>query len=73
MESIENFKNELVDEVKGYNSSDWYSLFVVLFLNSSGEEMDKLHSTIYNSLNDAFAIASIKKRYEMNEDHKRLW
>lgn len=71
--NIEDFKNPLVDELKSYTLSDWYSLFLVLFLNSSNENLDDLHESIMNGLNDAFAITSVKKRYESNEYHKRLW
>ena len=49
------------------------ALFVALFLNSTGKEMDDIHSNIVNAVNDSFAIVSVKKRYEMNETHKRIW
>ena len=71
--TIENFKNPLVDELKAYTLSDWYSLFLVLFFNSSNENLDDLYQQIHDGLNDAFAITSIKKRYELNEYHMRLW
>lgn len=71
--SIEDFKSDLIDELKAYNLSDWYSLFVILFLNSSGEKLDNLYEDIRNGLDDAFAITTVKKRYENNEWHERLW
>lgn len=71
--NIEDFNNPLVDELKSYTLSDWYSLFLVLFLNSSNEHLDDLYENIHDGLNDAFAITSVKKRYESNEYHKRLW
>ena len=73
MDNIEDYKNELIDEVKGYSTSDWYNLFVALFINSNNQEMDNIHSNIVNAANDAFSIISIKKIYENGENHKRIW
>lgn len=73
MDNIEDYKNGLIDEVKGYSISDWYNLFVALFINSNNQEMDNIHSNIVNAANDAFAIISVKKRYEKGENHKRIW
>ena len=42
-------------------------------LEAHGEEVDKIHSNVRNAIDDAFTIASVKKRYEENETHKRLW
>ena len=70
---IENYKNDLIEEVKKYTNIDWYNLFVSLFLNSNNEEMDNIHSNIVNAANDSFAIVSVKKRYELGENHKRIW
>ena len=71
--SIENFHNELVDVIKEYTETNWYELFLTLLYNCQNEEMDNLHTRILNSLNDAFAISSVKKKYENNETHKRIW
>ena len=71
--NMEDFKSEIIEEVKKYSGSEWYNLFLALFFNCSNEEMDELHTNILNSLNDAFAIVSTKKRYEYNEIHKRIW
>ena len=71
--NIEDFKHGLIDELKKYSDEDWYRLFLVIFLNSSNKELDNAHTKIINSLNDAFAISSVKKRYEKGEEHKRLW
>lgn len=73
MDNIEDYKNELIDEVKGYSISDWYNLFVALFINSNNQEMDNIYSNIANAADDAFSIISVKKRYENGEDHKRIW
>lgn len=72
-QNIEDYKNDLIEEVRKYSLIEWYNLFVTLFLNSTGQEMDDLHSNIVNAANDSFAIVSVKKRYEMNEIHKRIW
>ena len=71
--NIEAFKSDLIDALKSYTENDWYRLFLVVFLNSKNEELDNLHEKILNCLNDSFAISSIKKRYELGEEHKRLW
>lgn len=72
-QNIEDFKSDLIEEVKQYSIFDWYNLFVALFLNSENQEMDTIHSNIVNAANDSFAIVSVKKRYELGEIHKRLW
>lgn len=72
-ENIEDYKSDLIEEVKKYSLIDWYNLFVSLFLNSNNKEMDDIHSNIVNAVNDSFAIVSVKKRYELGEDHKRIW
>ena len=72
-ENIENYKSDLIEEVKQYSIIDWYNLFVSLFLNSNNKEMDDIHSNIVNAANDSFAIVSVKKRYELGENHKRIW
>lgn len=73
MENIEDYKSDLIEEVKKYSIIDWYNLFVSLFLNSNNKEMDDIHSNIVNAANDSFAIVSVKKRYELGENHKRIW
>ena len=73
MDNIEDYKNELIDEEKEYSISDWYNLFVALFINSNNQEMDNIYSNIANAADDAFSIISVKKRYENGEDHKRIW
>ena len=73
IENIEDYKSDLIEEVKKYSIIDWYNLFVALFLNSNNEEMDDIHSNIFNAVNDSFAIVSVKKRYELGENHKRIW
>ena len=72
-ENIEDYKSDLIEEVKKYSIIDWYNLFVALFLNSNNKEMDDIHSNIINAANDSFAIVSVKKRYELGENHKRIW
>lgn len=72
-QNIEDYKSDLIEEVKRYSIIDWYNLFVALFLNSNNKEMDDIHSNIVNAANDSFAIVSVKKRYELGEDHKRIW
>lgn len=72
-ENIEDYKSDLIEEVKKYSLIDWYNLFVSLFLNSNNKEMDDIHSNIVNAVNDSFAIVSVKKRYELGENHKRIW
>lgn len=72
-ENIEDYKSDLIEEVKKYSIIDWYNLFVSLFLNSNNKEMDDIHSNIVNAANDSFAIVSVKKRYELGENHKRIW
>lgn len=73
VKNIEDYKSDLIEEVKNYSIIDWYNLFVSLFLNSNNKEMDDIHSNIVNAANDSFAIVSVKKRYELGEDHKRIW
>lgn len=73
IENIEDYKSDLIEEVKKYSIVDWYNLFVSLFLNSNNKEMDDIHSNIVNAANDSFAIVSVKKRYELGENHKRIW
>ena len=73
IENIEDYKSDLIEEVKKYSIIDWYNLFVSLFLNSNNKEMDDIHSNIINAANDSFAIVSVKKRYELGENHKRIW
>lgn len=73
IENIEDYKSDLIKEVKKYSIIDWYNLFVALFLNSNNKEMDDIHSNIINAVNDSFAIVSVKKRYELGENHKRIW
>ena len=73
IENIEDYKSDLIEEVKKYSIIDWYNLFVALFLNSNNKEMDDIHSNIINAVNDSFAIISVKKRYELGENHKRIW
>ena len=72
-QNIEDYKSDLIEEVKKYSIIDWYNLFVSLFLNSNNKEMDDIHSNIVNAANDSFAIVSVKKRYELGENHKRIW
>lgn len=72
-ENIEDYKSDLIEDVKKYSIIDWYNLFVSLFLNSNNKEMDDIHSNIVNAVNDSFAIVSVKKRYELGENHKRIW
>lgn len=73
IENIEDYKSDLIEDVKKYSIIDWYNLFVSLFLNSNNKEMDDIHSNIVNAVNDSFAIVSVKKRYELGENHKRIW
>lgn len=73
IENIEDYKSDLIEEVKKYSIIDWYNLFVSLFLNSNNKEMDDIHANIVNAANDSFAIVSVKKRYELGENHKRIW
>ena len=73
IENIEDYKSDLIEEVKKYSITDWYNLFVSLFLNSNNKEMDDIHANIVNAANDSFAIVSVKKRYELGENHKRIW
>lgn len=73
VKNIEDYKSDLIEEVKNYSIIDWYNLFVSLFLNSNNKEMDDIHSNIVNAANDSFAIVSVKKRYELGENHKRIW
>ena len=58
-ENIEDYKSDLIEEVKKYSIIDWYNLFVALFLNSNNKEMDDIHSNIINAANDSFAIVSV--------------
>lgn len=71
--NIENFQSGLVNEIKEYTESNWYELFLTVLFNCQNEEMDDLHTKIINAANDAFAISSVKKRYENNETHKRIY
>ena len=59
--------------MRDFTEKDWYNLFVTIMLETHGEEVDKFHNNVRNAIDDAFAIASVKKRYEENETHKRLW
>lgn len=59
--------------MRSFSENDWYNIFVTILLDSHGEELEKFHSNVRNAIDDAFAITSVKKRYEENETHKRLW
>lgn len=59
--------------MRNFSENDWYNIFVTILLDSHGEELEKFHSNVRNAIDDAFAITSVKKRYEENETHKRLW
>lgn len=59
--------------MRDFTEKDWYNLFVTIMLEGHGDEVDKFHSNVRNAIDDAFAITSVKKRYEENETHKRLW
>ncbi len=59
--------------MRDFTEKDWYNLFVTIMLEAHNEEVDRFHSNVRNAVDDAFAITSVKKRYEENENHKRLW
>lgn len=59
--------------MRNFSEKDWYNLFVTIMLDSHNDEVDAFHSNVRNAIDDAFAITSVKKRYEEGETHKRLW
>ena len=64
---------ELIDVVSKYTQPDWYSMFLTMFLSQKGVALDDMYHKIRNALGDAFAISTVKKRYEENETHRRIW
>lgn len=64
---------ELIDIVSKYTQSEWYSVFVSMLLSQKGMALDDTYYKIHNALNDAFAISTVKKRYEEQEQHGRIW
>lgn len=65
MTELSNFKN--------FSQNEWYNIFVTILLNSHNEELENFYNNVRNAIDDAFAITSIKKRYEEGEVHNRLW
>lgn len=59
--------------MRNFSEKDWYNLFVTILLESHNEEVDDFHSKVRHAIDDAFAITSVKKRYEEGEVHKTLW
>ena len=59
--------------MRNFSEKEWYDIFVTILLDSHGEELEKFHNNVRNAIDDAFAITSVKKRYEENEVHDRLW
>jgi len=62
-----------LSKVKNFKEKDWYNLFVSILLDSHNEELENFYNSVKNAIDDAFAITSVKKRYEENEVHNRLW
>lgn len=62
-----------LSKVKNFKEKDWYNLFVSILLDSHNEELENFYNSVKNAIDDAFAITSVKKRYEENEAHNRLW
>ena len=50
--------------MRNFSEKDWYNLFVTIMLDSHNDEVDAFHSNVRNAIDDAFAITSVKKRYE---------
>lgn len=65
MTELSNFKN--------FSQNEWYNIFVTILLNSHNEELENFYNNVRNAIDDAFAITSVKKRYEEGEVHNRLW
>ena len=59
--------------MKNFSEKDWYNLFVTILLDSHGIELENFYNNVKNAIDDSFAIASVKKRYEEGEIHNRLW
>lgn len=62
-----------LSKVKNFKEKDWYNLFVSILLDSHNEELENFYNSVKNAIDDAFAITSVKKRYEEGEVHNRLW
>ena len=62
-----------LSKVKNFKEKDWYNLFVSILLDSHNEELENFYNSVRNAIDDAFAITSVKKRYEEGEVHNRLW
>jgi hypothetical protein len=59
--------------MKNFSEKEWYNLFVTILLDSHGVELENFYNNVKNAIDDAFAITSVKKRYEEGEVHNRLW
>lgn len=59
--------------MRDFTEKQWYNLFVTILLEAHNDELEKFHSNVRHAIDDAFAITSVKKRYEDNETHNRLW
>lgn len=59
--------------MKNFSEKEWYNLFVTILLDSHGNELENFYNNVKNAIDDAYAITSVKKRYEEGEFHNRLW
>lgn len=62
-----------LSKAKNFKQKDWYNFFVSILLDSHNEELENFYNNVKNAIDDAFAITSVKKRYEEGEVHNRLW
>ena len=58
-----------LSKVKNFKEKDWYNLFVSILLDSHNEELENFYNSVRNAIDDAFAITSVKKRYEEKYNH----